>query len=849
MSKIDKMSLRELLGEISINIDERNMYIILGRDTAIFNQWRAVLLSRIRERDELKQKISSLSTSDLGLGSEAFLKNVAGMVSNSNSIEFAVEDFLPFESYIDKRALALLTLYNLQRKLEQDKEKGKEADKKVSGNIKRVMRIIGNEDFDVIEPVFEGKYIKRVKVYNSQEIINIVRKAKKLTELENPDKEGQARVLSIDGNVALDNIIQVLDERELAEGVFKKSTIGEAIAAQVLYNGVNRYQEAHPEVEVYRELEREEEDKNRDNATGEIATEEKETLGRLIFKSKEYKQSMKEAIIENYRYLDFDMLLLISAFKYLEMLDYGYERQGVVEISGENNPDMNLSDKVMAIEEILVRISVEIQKNPEFAIKYEDGTIIDYSKETLKRDLKRFKNGRYVKRAETKTAKDSLLSNEKTFLEIDEMVLRTMDITDEEFEVIIRNSEDNVIYLINENVIGKEDIMQVIYARGSCSEALFLTAYQKGLLSDEDIIKLFDDKKINGETIAKMEDGEIKQKISSYATEALRNSYLKVDEKRDATPEDLERFVRCVVLYKKLNIDGRTEEEIASNAFELISSFEDNISSKVLLELYQFGIISLEAAADWGVDLTDMLASKSIKPVDLRRLYAKKIISKDEIKNVLMNGELSYEEKLDLIYSTFDGESEEEKAAREELTELLEIGIGESYRSDEESTVRRKRQGEGVKGKEFISEPHTRWKLISLLDKDYSKGCLPDGIKVVDGHRVFLLPNHNKVVIERMHEKKKGKRVSAYGSATYVMGIEEFYKNIDNIIIDGAINRTFLRKAAESEQATKIIHSKHWGKSIKREFGIEDENTKYTPEEIDEINKAIANVENSRTER
>ena len=55
-------------------------------------------------------------------------------------------------------------------------------------------------------------------------------------------------------------------------------------------------------------------------------------------------------------------------------------------------------------------------------------------------------------------------------------------------------------------------------------------------------------------------------------------------------------------------------------------------------------------------------------------------------------------------------------------------------------------------------------------------------MEIKDGHRVFLLPNQDSVVIERMHEKKKGRKVDAYKNATYIMATDEFFKNIDRII-------------------------------------------------------------------
>ena len=70
---------------------------------------------------------------------------------------------------------------------------------------------------------------------------------------------------------------------------------------------------------------------------------------------------------------------------------------------------------------------------------------------------------------------------------------------------------------------------------------------------------------------------------------------------------------------------------------------------------------------------------------------------------------------------------------------------------------------------------------------------MPKGKEIKDGHRVFLLPNLGQVIIERMHERRNGRKVNSYGNATYIMDTNMFYTNINNIVVDGTINRSNLR--------------------------------------------------------
>ena len=205
---------------------------------------------------------------------------------------------------------------------------------------------------------------------------------------------------------------------------------------------------------------------------------------------------------------------------------------------------------------------------------------------------------------------------------------------------------------------------------------------------------------------------------------------------------------------------------------------------------------------------------------------------------------MEIDEKEDLIYSTFDGDTEKEVQIREELMQLL--SFGDAYKSMESEGKGPRASGTGSKAikREFVTDSQARWNFISLIDEGYSRKFLPEGVKVIDGHRLFLLPNKNEIIIEKMREKRKGRMVGAYGSATYIVGIQEFFDNMSEIIIDGSINRKFLREFVESDQALKIIHSKNWHRNIMRHYGIFKDNDRH-----EEINKAGERVEKSRKER
>ena len=601
-------------------------------------------------------------------------------------------------------------------------------------------------------------------------------------------------------------MIGLLDIKDV---ICDKPEFGMWINSQISYNVVKRYSKTHLNMDINKFLD--------DKILSLEASEE-------IKQSQEYWMTAEEALRANFNNINLDKLLLALSFRVIDALE-------------QKSPEDNLNNEknIRIIAEFLVSRLQEISKGTVIeGIMDLNAEKVRYSVEDLKIDLLRFSDGRYINKEETKKLKEKILSGEKTL----------NDISIEEFILIDLSPEERV--QVENELISKEDAYHNILFLGKCSDKLLLFLFQNKMLDTEKITELFEKSIITYAQIAKIANDELRKQLN--INERIRGLYISVsDKEKEISPDDIELLNRYAMLYKALNIDNKSNEEILENSTKLIEGFGNEIDADTLKGLYKLGLISLEIAADWGVSLNEMLEENAMKPVDLKRLYEKNIINLDSIKSVLLHTDLPYEEKLDLIYSTFDGESEEQYNIRDELVQLLDMG--EQYREEStHSRVNRQKSNE-IKSREFITDPHARWKLISLLDKEYSKKFLPADKEVKDGHRIFLLPNNGKVLIERMYEKRKARKVEAYGSATYILDSEEFFKNINNIIIDGTVKRSTLREMSETDTASKIVHNVSWGRSLKEYFGINEENERYSKEEKEEIDKAIERVENSRRER
>ncbi len=802
MKKIENMNIQEIAEEIGLILVEGDLQCIFNYDEDVLSK-----LEEVIRKEKAKNQLPK---------------------GNLSSRDIAKKLLLQFEDKVDKEALVLLTLYNLKRKIENRRISADEEVEVLELRIKRAIQMIGNRNFTLLEPVYEEGYVTKVKIINSARLLQVIKSNKSLDELNAPNKKQTERLQEIQRDIGWENIVEPIYIEDIQQ-ICTDEKIGKEIAEQVYWNSLQEYSIKHPEVDIKSLCEEEQ-------MLDELALE--------IQKDKKTKEYIIQAIKQNFRYVDYNKLLLMVGYRSIEMLEND-EDDSVIsyEYIGDKTIKLDKEQTVGIIRDTLRVIQKMLDKGVQIEVGEEK-----YSTQSLERDIKRFCKMRYIRKAEIEEAKTRLLEGKTTIVEEDEQVIGRIEFEEGNFTTLIQNSEDNLIFFIEEGIIEKQNVVAALMIRGECSLKLFSYINQRQILNYDEIIELFEEGIINGEVLSSIEDEEILIRLKEHTKNKIIEFYSNNVKEEDKISEDrMESFSKYQGLYKKLNINGKTGEEIADSSFDLISSFEENLTQDVLQSLYQFGIISLESAADWGVNLKDMLSDNSIKPTDLKELYTKGIISLDSIKNVLRDENLSDEEKLDLIYSTFDGESKEEILAREELTGLL--GIGEGYKSETNREKTTRGTGTCLKSKEFVTDPHARWKLISLLDKDYSKKFLPKGKEIIDGHRVFLLPNQGKVVIERMHERRIGKRVDAYGSATYIMDTGEFLGNIDEIIIDRAINRTILRELSEEGRAKKIIHSRNWGEAIKRYFQITPENERYTEEERNEIDLAILNVEKSRKER
>ena len=296
-----------------------------------------------------------------------------------------------------------------------------------------------------------------------------------------------------------------------------------------------------------------------------------------------------------------------------------------------------------------------------------------------------------------------------------------------------------------------------------------------------------------------------------------------------------------------MKLKGIDKEDKIKIGTKLIEELNEDFEENDLKELYKLGLIEIETAVEWGGEsiTKEMLIDRTLKPSDAKRLIKENQIDINYIIRLLQSKDLSEEEKLTLICSTFS--DDDQMALRMELMQYLNIKEEKNYSKKENTNVVAKnKNANSEKRKKYMMDPGARWKLMTLLDKEYTQTLTNDG------HIIFQLPNIDNgiAIIEKMFKRTKERTKPSYGSATYIMTQEEFINNRSQIIEETSknqikINREKLLEMKVDEKTDKIVHSKGWGRHIKQYFNIEEE-SKYSKKQIEEIDKAIESIEKSR---
>ena len=416
-----------------------------------------------------------------------------------------------------------------------------------------------------------------------------------------------------------------------------------------------------------------------------------------------------------------------------------------------------------------------------------------------------------------------------------------------------------VIETFNQGKLHEKDIREAI-ARYPIplDEQQIYQYYQQGILIPRDILDLYINDRINLDTIKQINEKlPEEQKINlELKEEELAHLYqgAKKENRKDKKLDLIMKYKRYGLLYQTLKRANLEENEKFESDKKILEHIH-NVGTEDIMELYKDNLLTLETVLQYG---GNDLVKKLILQGDLRtndaRTYFETEKENVSIEEILENPDMDETEKLILIYTTYGDNIEKRE-------QLVKISLS-AYASDikgENTTNRNKKEEKTKTGKkDTTTDPYERWKLLALLDKNYSR-------KYVGGYLIVKLHNTQKVIIEKLYGKKYGEVEPGHDASTIGLAIEEYEKLEPELIIDKSKGKRFdikkLREIARKhpEMITKVTHhsasydrkgneKNSWVKRV-LEYVCDNEPEKvYSEEELHQIRECSKAIEQSRTE-
>lgn len=537
-----------------------------------------------------------------------------------------------------------------------------------------------------------------------------------------------------------------------------------------------------------------------------------------------------------------DHVLLLAAYRAKQMLE---KEKGIKE-------DQNSHKECVKI----MQFAKEHIENPNTKILgpvYENhlqkSVDVDYKFKNLQGDVSRIVDGSYFSKEDLIQIRQKLFSGEVELGASNRELIELLHLTKEEKSELVKVNPNNFESFVMAGMLDKAEVKNMLENMEEgieLSNRVIDCLCCDDLLENRDFVDMYMRKQINLKQVCRLDDFYHLQ--SEITVDELMQYY----ENREQVEEQEIDFEKYALLFREIRLKNSEEEEkqqIAEQIMEKLYETERDYEAD-LKNLYGANLLPIRTLIDWNGEkmIYDLIEDASIKPKDAKELLMTGELDVTRAYQALKDSDLSDAEKLNFIFSSFDGVGstpEEIKAQNEARMYLIQaMNISKDFVDySETKTYRVARQKGETKQKwnRYVSDPVYRWQLFSQIDKD----C--DSKPFADGSVVFTLPNvgNGTVVVEKLFKStQKGTQIN-YGSATYCMNEEEYLNRKDEVEREGKINRKALVQMHKDEKASRAVHSKAWGKDLKKILGISAENG-YSEEKIAEIDGLMEQIENSK---
>lgn len=473
---------------------------------------------------------------------------------------------------------------------------------------------------------------------------------------------------------------------------------------------------------------------------------------------------------------------------------------------------------------------------------------IEYSYKNLQDDLSRvFNNTYYFSKEELIFMRKALLQGDYDIQNVKYMkgLFEKLNFDKKEKMKLVELNPSNFDVLLSLEGLNEEEIHEILPGLSDykMNQMHLVCLYDQGLIAGNDALQMYMKTQID---LPQMLDlsGEFENVKQEVTVEKLMNYYVN----REEDSEKERDFERYALLFRELHIKEKSSEEqlqIADEIMEELYKTESDYEVD-LKNLYKDSLLPIQTLIDWNGEqmIYDLIKNHSLKPKDARELLMTGTLNLDKTYQALVVSNLSDEEKLNFIFSSFNGAGEnieEIKRQNEARMYLIQAIHVTNDKTDIKGSGTRTKRGQkgSVAGNQYVTDPVYRWQLFSELDEN----CEID--LYLDGTAKVLLPNLNKVIIEKMFKSTKTGTKINYGAATYVMSQETFYEHKEKIEENGKVNRKELIEMQKKEEADKFVHSLSWGRALKANLEVSQENG-YQPEKIERIDQLINRIEKAR---
>lgn len=862
MSRVSKMSLKEILDEVQL--------ILRENDIALFCDDYNVM--------------------------QQFIENSAkGRNKKENVNKFLIDN----EEHIDKEKLILLTVLNYRENLILIDAQKEELLKNPEANFSQIanLHVQKREQTKNLETAIKlGKGMEtflsfyyyddeekryKVDITDSRELID----GKRVSDSKNSRRFDEIDLSLKNGDetaeLGMEYIIQSILLTDLYE-IFPTEQIGNDIRTMILENeALKKGLKTREELQALKTIENCDEYAN--------------LVDNINFQ--DMLPDIKATLREYVKYVDIDKLLLISAYRFYEGLENGYIDSRLVLSVQEI-----LKGILLHLKNKNMRISCQLQTKRDNTYDLVD---VEYSGKDIKDCIRKFTNTTYLKNTQIEEYKERIQNRELKLLEIEPKYLGII-YTEEELEKVAILSDENLRCVLTTLEWNKEKIINAISQKGECGSSLLIELINSQKIDSNDIISLYMNGNISLEQIEELkEELDLSDAINSYELIQYYNNSIE----KDSNEEEKSKFDRYIDVYKEILINNNSEE-LEESYDELVNTLLDNYQGeeyiKVVEDFYQRGLLTLDVLIEWNEEkiIDRFYNDKVITLEEIESLAQRNKISFEYINNIYTNlankDEIDYDERLKYIKTGYISEEEIFKMYannlifEKDLRDLAEQGIitkkqlqkviDSRTREDLEKNSSIVLKGLDMLTKiksdiylDTISKP--KGYLVSVNKKNKSiidPNIRLEFIKLFKAYRAltdlnidspfynyefYVVPDENGeiglnsvVIAERYYEDKKTEEKFALENATYIFKYKdlmvlsklkksEMIKERKNIVFTAS--HTVATEQRNGNWASNVIYGivksmlsselKEYSKENQRKIVLQKLNEVYSNEEILEI--------------